>query len=428
MQIKPAANIRGETRVPGDKSISHRALLLGAVAEGETVLRGACPGRDCLSTADCLSRLGVSVRWDGETVAVQGVGLHGLKQPDGPLDAGNSATTARLLLGLLAGQDFDSVLTGDASLQRRPMGRVISPLSLMGASIAAEENECLPARVRGRMLTGIHYTLPVASAQVKSAVLLAGLGAEGVTTVAEPVPTRDHTERMLRQFGAQVLCGKGCPPVFRLAGGYPLRGCEVEVPGDFSAAAFLLTAALLLPDSEIRLRDVGINPTRTGLLDVLRRMGGNLSADPTGSGWEPVADLTARSSKLRGVTVSGAEIPRLIDELPVLCCAAALAEGETVIRDAQELRLKETDRIAAVCGEFSKAGVGIRETPDGLVIRGGAAIAPARFQARGDHRIAMACAVLGLCASGDSWVEDAETADVSFPGFFPLLQCLTKQG
>lgn len=424
--IRPIRRIVGEVRVPGDKSISHRALLLSALARGESVLQNLSPGADVRSTARCLRALGVSIGLDpegngpeGPTARVRGRGLCGLSPPSVPLDAGNSGTTMRLLAGILAGQPFESVLTGDASLRRRPMGRIIEPLSQMGASIESAEGRA-PLHIRGGGLKGIRYELPVPSAQVKSCVLLAGLFAEGLTTVIEPLPTRDHTERMLWQQGA---------PLERSGREIALRPCpeltplEMRVPGDLSSAAFWIAAATLLPGSELVVRDVGLNPTRTGFLTALQRMGARISTENLREeAGEPVGDLVVRGVEgLNAVEIAGAELPTLVDEVPLLAVVATRAEGTTVIRDAGELRVKETDRLRAVAENLRRMGARVEELADGLIVPGRQPLQGARLPGYGDHRIVMAFAIAGLIAQGETTLEGAEWVDISYPGFFEIL-------
>jgi 3-phosphoshikimate 1-carboxyvinyltransferase len=425
MVIKPAKRLRGEVSVPGDKSISHRSVMFGALADGKTHVRGFLPGADCLSTVDCFRKLGVTVEQLSPTeLIVHGVGLDGLKEPQDVLDVGNSGTTMRLLLGILAGQPFHAVMTGDASIRRRPMGRVTVPLREMGARIdGREEGRLAPLSVRGGRLQALRYESPVASAQVKSAILLAGLFAEGETGVKEPELSRDHTERMLRAFGVEVRDVDGYVTV---RGGSRLKACEIEVPGDISSAAFLLVAAAICPGSDVTIRGVGVNPTRTGILDVLTAMGASIERlNERESGGEPIADLRVQGGELRGTQVGGALIPRLIDEIPVLAVAATQAEGVTEIRDAEELKVKESNRIATTARELRKLGAEVEELEDGLRIvgktplKGGAVI-----DTYHDHRIAMAMAVAGLVASGETVVRDWEAVDVSFPGFAELMETL----
>lgn len=423
LQIKPARTLRGTVAVPGDKSISHRAVMLGALAEGETVIENFLPGEDCLSTIDCFRKLGVEITGpeDG-VVRVRGCGLYGLAEPKDILDAGNSGTTMRLMLGILAGQPFFSVITGDPSLRRRPMARVARPLVLMGAWIDGRQNGNLaPLAVRGGGLKPVDFSSPVASAQVKSAVLLAGLFAAGETAVTEPHRSRDHTERMLRQFGAAVDVSGN---TVRVKGGPRLAGRKVTVPGDISSAAFLMVAAAGIPGSDLTLAGVGVNPTRDGIIEVLREMGAGIELlNPREEGGEPVADIRVRyAGKLSGVSVGGETIPRLIDEIPALAVAAALAEGRTEIRDAAELKVKESDRIATVAGLLAGFGAAVEELPDGLLVQGGRPLEGCVCESHGDHRIAMAAAVAGLLAAGETVVRGAECIDVSFPGFPGVLE------
>lgn len=426
--IRPARRVQGEITVPPDKSLSHRALMLGAIARGRSLIKSLSPGGDVQSTLKCLSALGVKLeisRTGGkESVAIYGRGLYGLKPPKSTLDAGNSGTTMRLLAGILAGQPFPSTLSGDESLKRRPMGRIIEPLERMGARIESHKGRA-PLTIRGGRLKGICYELPVASAQVKSCLLLAGLYAQGETIVVEPIPTRDHTERLLERLGAD-LRREGNE--LTVIGGRELEGFEMEVPGDLSSAAFLIAAATLVPKSELVIHDVGVNPTRTGFLECLRAMGEEVEVlREWEQGGEPVADLVARAaSKLRAVEVGGALIPRLIDEIPLLAVLATQAEGTTVIRDARELRFKETDRLRAAALNLQRMGAQVEERPDGLVIPGPQRLKGARIESHGDHRIAMAFAIAALIAEGPTTIEGAEWADISFPGFFELLDTLTS--
>ncbi|MCE5233322.1 MAG: 3-phosphoshikimate 1-carboxyvinyltransferase [Mizugakiibacter sp.] len=416
----PSGPLRGELAVPGDKSVSHRAVMLAALADGASRIRGFLEGEDTRATAAVFARMGVRVEAPspGERI-VHGVGLHGLAAPERPLDCGNSGTGMRLLAGLLAGQAFDAELVGDASLSRRPMGRVIEPLTAMGASIETEPGGLPPLRIRGgRRLHGIAYAPPVASAQVKSAVLLAGLYAGGETAVRELRPTRDYTERMLGAFGWPVACGPGWA---RLAGGGGrLRATDVEVPADFSSAAFFIVAATLVPGSELRLRRVGLHPRRTGLLAALRRMGADIREDdPREEGGEPVADLIVRHAPLTGIDLPEALVADMIDEFPALFVAAAAARGSTTIRGADELRVKESDRIAVMAHGLRTLGVRVEERPDGAAIEGGA-IGPGEVDSAGDHRCAMAFAVAGLLARGPVRVGNCSNVATSFPGFIDL--------
>ena len=414
--LRRPARLAGTVRVPGDKSISHRAAILGALASGRSRARRFLAAADCRSTLDCLRALGVTSRLDGDTLEIDGAGLHGLREPADVLDAGNSGTSLRLLAGVLAGQPFTSVITGDDSLRERPVDRVVAPLREMGARLEARAGDRLPPlTIHGGSLHGIRYRLPVASAQVKSAVLLAGLFAEGETFVEEPVPTRDHTERLLHAMGAD-LRREG--PGVRLAPPAQLDPFDLDVPGDISSAAFWIVAAAAHPDAELHLPGVGVNPTRTGLLDALAMMGAKVDVgEERMAGDEPVADLTVRSAALRGIEIDGELVPRLIDELPVLAVAAAVAQGTTVVRDAAELRVKESDRIATIVAELAKLGVAIEERPDGFEIEGGG-LRGAAVAGHGDHRLAMALAVAGMLAGGETRLADDEAVTVSYPGFW----------
>lgn len=420
--IRPLARPRSRTvlRVPGDKSISHRAAILGAIAEGATVIEGFLTSEDCLNTLNALSSMGVSIRRDGELVHLTGVGLDGLREPHSVIDVGNSGTGIRLLTGLAAGQPFRTVLTGDASIRRRPMDRIVKPLTLMGARIRGEQGGSLaPLHVEGGNLRGIRYESPVASAQVKSAILLAGLYADGETTVTEPALSRDYTERMLTVFGGAVRRdGLSATVTPRPT----LRGQMLSVPGDISSAAFFIVAGLLAPDAEILIENVGVNPTRTGLLDALKMMGADLTIERERmQGGEPVADIRARTSSLRGAEFGGDMIVRMIDEIPILALAAARAEGETVVRDAAELRVKETDRVQTITAELGNLGVRVSPVPDGFRIRGRQRILGGETTSHGDHRIAMTAAIAGLIAEQPTTVRDVACVATSFPNFWELL-------
>lgn len=413
--------LHGAVTVPGDKSISHRAVMFGALASGDTHITGFLMGEDCLSTISCFRQMGVKIDVSDDEVVVHGAGMHGLQEPSELLYTGNSGTTTRLLCGILAGQPFRSVLSGDASIQKRPMGRIIKPLREMGANIDGKDGNLCPLTVSGSELHGITYTLPVASAQLKSAILLAGLFAEGETTVVEPAPSRDHTERMLRGLGVDVRTDGN---VITLTPPEQLTAVDVAVPGDISSAAYFLVAGCIVPNSEITIRNVGINPTRTGILDVLRDMGADIELVNCTDDVEPVCDIIVRSSRLHGTRIGGDIIPRLIDELPVIAVAAAFAEGETVICDAQELKVKESNRIAAMVSELSKTGCDITETEDGMVIRGGKPLHGAQFACYADHRVAMSMAVCALACKGDSVLEDPDCVAISYPTFFDALHGL----
>lgn len=418
-RAQPGRALGGEIRVPGDKSVSHRAIMLGAIAEGETRVEGFLEGEDTRATAAAFAAMGVSIAAPAEGERrVQGVGLHGLQAPSGPIDCGNAGTGMRLLAGLLAAQRFDSVLVGDESLSRRPMRRVIEPLARMGASIEAGEGGMPPLRIRGgQTLQGIHYPSPVASAQVKSAILLAGLYAHGETSVIEPHPTRDYTERMLVALGWPV---ESAPGRARLRGGLRLQGTRIVVPSDFSSAAFFLVAATLVPGSDLLLRGVGINPRRTGLLDVLRLMGADIELmEPRLEGGEPVADLRVRHAPLHGIEVPVVLVPDMIDEFPVLFVAAAAANGVTRVRGAAELRVKESDRIAVMAGGLRTLGIRVDEAGDGATIHGGS-FGGGQVDSRGDHRIAMSFVVAAQLASAPVEVLDCANVATSFPGFLEL--------
>lgn len=425
LTISKARGLKGVLSLPGDKSISHRAAILGSLAEGETRIASFLNTGDCLSTLRCLGALGV--RMDGvagETLIVHGRGLFGLVEPEDVLDAGNSATTARLLCGVLSGQKFFSVISGDESLRKRPMSRVTKPLIKMGAEIwGREDAECLPLAIRGGDLTGITFLSAVASAQIKSAILLAGLLAEGKTSVKEPYLSRDHTERMMKLMGADITAAE---TEVTITGRIPLNGVEIDIPGDASSAAFLIVAALITPESSLTLKQVGISATRTGFIDVLKEMGADIRFENIQlKSNEPRADIVVSSSKLRGVSVEGDIVPRLIDEVPVLAVAATQAEGETVFKGVQELRIKETDRIRALTSELAKLGAVVEEMPDGFVITGPSKFKGTTCSSRGDHRMAMALAVAGLVADGDTIIEGAESIDISFPGFEKVLKSVT---
>ena len=409
-KIKKAA---GQIKVPGDKSISHRAVMLGSLANGVTEISGFLKGADCLSTIDCFRKMGIDIDINGENVTVHGNGLRGLKKPDEMLYTGNSGTTTRLLCGILAGQNFDTSITGDASIQKRPMGRVVQPLSMMGAKI---ENEYCPLYITGTKLHGINYKMPVASAQVKTAIILAGLYADGETVIHEIEKSRDHTELMLSAMGADLTVDN---LEITVKPTNDLTAVNVDVPGDISSAAFFLVLGAIMPNSQITVTNVGINPTRTGIIDVLKDMGADITLENVHtSAGETVADITVRSSSLKGTTVGGDIIPRLIDELPIIAVAAVFADGQTVIKDAQELKVKETNRIRAVVDEFNKCGIDITETDDGMIINGGKSIHGADFKTYGDHRMAMSLTVLAQLANGESTLDDSDCACVSYPTFF----------
>ena len=413
MVIQKIKKAVGQIKVPGDKSISHRAVMLGSLASGVTEISGFLKGADCLSTIDCFRKMGIDIDINGENVTVHGNGLRGLKKPDEMLYTGNSGTTTRLLCGILAGQNFDTSITGDASIQKRPMGRVVKPLSMMGAKI---ENEYCPLYITGTKLHGIDYKMPVASAQVKTAIILAGLYADGETVIHEIEKSRDHTELMLSAMGADLTVDNLDITVKPTN---DLTAVNVDVPGDISSAAFFLVLGAIMPNSQITVTNVGINPTRTGIIDVLKDMGADITLENVHtSAGETVANITVRSSSLKGTTVGGDIIPRLIDELPIIAVAAVFADGQTVIKDAQELKVKETNRIRAVVDEFNKCGIDITETDDGMIINGGKSIHGADFKTYGDHRMAMSLTVLAQLADGESTLDDSDCACVSYPTFF----------
>ena len=424
-RVRPTPRLAGSADVPGDKSVSHRAALLGALAQGTTEIHGYLEAEDCLRTITAVQALGAEVTRKGPgQYRIEGCGRHGLREPSDVIDCGNSGTSARLLVGVLAGQPFWTMLTGDESLRTRPMGRVAEPLRRMGAAVVGRAGGSkLPLAVKGtRPLRAITHDSPVASAQVKSAVLLAGLYVDGPVSVSEPAPSRDHSERMLRQFGVRLVTDDRS---VTLTPG-DLRASAVRVPGDISSAAFLLVAASLIGDPGVTIRRVGVNPTRTGVLDVLQAMSANLRIDPVPAAGEaePAADIAMSASELKGTSIGGALIPRLIDEIPVLAIAAARARGVTTIGDAAELRVKESDRIAALSRELGKMGVAVRERPDGMTIEGPQRFCGARVTSGGDHRVAMALAVAGLVADGETVIEDTACVATSFPQFAAMLNAL----
>lgn len=419
MQIKKITRAAGELTVPGDKSISHRGVMLGAVANGITEISGFLRGADCLSTIDCFRKMGIDITDTGTDVIVRGRGLRGLGAPAQTLYTGNSGTTTRLLCGLLAGQPFDSVITGDASICKRPMRRVTEPLARMGARI---QGDFCPLHITGSKLRGIDYSMPVASAQVKTSLLLAGLYADGQTVIREKERSRDHTELMLGAMGADIKSDGGdiC-----LVPGRELCAQHITVPGDISSAAFFMVLGAIMPNSAVTIKNVGINPTRTGIIDVFKAMGADVRLENERvSAGEAAADITVSSSGMKGTVICGELIPRLIDELPVIAVAALFADGETVIKDAQELKVKETDRIHAVAAELAKCGADITETDDGMTIRGGKPLHGAAFRTYGDHRMAMSLAVLAQMADGDSEIDDEKCVEISYPGFFDDLYSL----
>ncbi len=441
-KISAPLSLKGEITLPGDKSISHRAAILNSIAMGsasvtkKATITNFSPGADCLSTVTCLRAMGVKADFlatrphgsgDATTLEIWGRGEEGLSEPEDVLDAGNSGTTMRLLTGLLASQPFLSIITGDDSLRSRPMSRIVQPLRLMGASIWGRKGDSLaPLVIKGGNLHGITYLLPVASAQLKSALLLAGLFATGETIIEEPIISRDHTEGMLKAMGAKINT-RGCHITLAPLT-HPLNAVDLRIPGDISSAACWLVAGALHPDACIRIKDVGVNPTRSGIIDILLEMGANLSIEnQREEGGEPIADLVIESSKLSGMEISGDMIPRAIDELPLLAVAAAVAQGTTIIRGAGELRAKETDRITTTMAELSRLGANIEELPDGMIITGGAPLEGRDCLSHNDHRLAMALGVAGLIARGETTIHESEAVDISYPSFWQDMELLTSR-
>lgn len=423
MIFQKAHHLKGEVTVPGDKSISHRAVMFGSLAEGTTEVLNFLQGADCLSTIDCFRKMGISIENTPEHILIHGKGLHGLKAPGSVLDTGNSGTTTRLISGILAAQPFETTLTGDASIQKRPMRRIMEPLSMMGANITSiNGNDCAPLCIKGAPLHGIHYHSKVASAQVKSAILLAGLYADGITSVTEPTVSRNHSEIMLNYFGASVQTEGTTASV------YPnpdLHGQKVSVPGDISSAAYFIAAGLLVPGAEVLIRNVGINPTRDGILKVAQAMGGNITCLNVRNEGEPIADLLVRYGTLHGITIEGDIIPTLIDELPIINVMASCAEGTTIIRDAAELKVKESNRIDVMVEHLRTMGCDITGTDDGMIINGGQPLHGAVIDSHMDHRIAMSFAIASLIADGDTEIKGSDIVTISYPDFYHDLQRLT---
>ncbi|MCI7227566.1 MAG: 3-phosphoshikimate 1-carboxyvinyltransferase [Lachnospiraceae bacterium] len=418
-------SLKGEVSIPGDKSISHRAVMFGSLAEGTTEVTNFLQGADCLSTISCFRKLGIEIENTSQRILIHGKGLHGLTEPSDTLDTGNSGTTTRLISGILAGQRFTTILNGDASIQTRPMKRIITPLSIMGADITSlKGNDCAPLRICGGQLHGIAYKSPVASAQVKSCVLLAGLYADAPTSVTEPVLSRNHTELMLAGFGAHVASSGTTATIEPEP---DLNGMKIEVPGDISSAAYFLAAGLMIPNSEILIKNVGINPTRDGILRVAKEMGGDITIlNEKTSGGEPTCDLLVRSSSLKGVTIGGKIIPTLIDEIPMIAVMACFAEGITTIKDAQELKVKESNRIDTVVTNLKAMGAHIEATDDGMIIEGGYPLHGAVIDSHLDHRIAMSFAIGALGADGETRIEGAECVKISYPEFYQTLENLIQ--
>ncbi len=430
MIFQKCGPLKGTIKVPGDKSISHRAIMFGALAEGITEITNFLQGADCLSTIRCFRQMGIEIdnQASSDYVVIHGKGLHGLTRPKDILDVGNSGTTLRLISGILSGQSFDVSLTGDESIQRRPMGRVMTPLSKMGADIKSiKDNDCVPLIINGTTknhtkLTGIHYNSPVASAQIKSSVLLAGLYAEGETSVTEPSLSRNHTELMLTEFGATVT---SIGNTVKILPNPILTGRKISVPGDISSAAYFIAAGLLVPNSEIVIKNVGINPTRDGILRVCRQMGANITLENIiDNGGEPVADLVVTHSELKGCEIGGDIIPTLIDEIPIIAILACFAEGRTIIKDASELKVKESNRIDVMVENLSRMGADITATADGMIINGGKPLHGAKVESKFDHRIAMSFTIASLLADGDTDIKDAECVDISYPDFYSDVRSL----
>lgn len=429
MELSNITGLRGEVNIPGDKSISHRCVMFGSIAKGITEVQNFLQGADCKATIDCFRKLGIEIENNNSSVIVHGKGLHGLSAPSDILDVGNSGTTTRLISGILVGQSFDSKLSGDASLNSRPMRRIMEPLTQMGANISSIlRNDCAPLYITPGHLHGIHYNSPVASAQVKSCVLLAGLYADGETSVTEPSLSRNHTELMLKEFGADLhttheLDSPKATAIIRPC--EELYGQKITVPGDISSAAYFIVAGLLVPDSEILIKNTGINPTRAGILKVCEDMGGDITLlNQRVEGGEPIADILVRTSQLHGVTIEGDIIPTLIDEIPVIAVMAAMAEGTTFIRDAAELKVKETDRIETVTDNLKAMGCDVLPTDDGMIIKGGKPLHGATIHTLLDHRIAMAFSIAALVAEGNTKILDSHCVDVSYPTFYDTFEGL----
>ena len=425
MIFKKTKHLKGEITVPGDKSISHRSIMLGSIASGITEVHGFLNGADCISSMNCFRQMGVDIDYDGSIVTIHGNGLHGLKAPADTLDVGNSGTTTRLMSGILAAQNFSSRVIGDDSICRRPMKRIITPLAMMGADITSERgNDCATLIINGRKLKGIHYDSPVASAQVKSCVLLAGLYADGETSVTEPYVSRNHTELMLNAFGGSCTT---LGTTATVTSDPVLTGQKIVVPGDISSAAYFLVAGLIAENSEITIKNVGINPTRDGIIDVIKMMGGDITfANVNADSGEPTADITVKTSSLKGCVIEGDIIPKLIDEIPVIAILACFAEGETVIKDAAELKVKESNRIDVMVNNLSAMGADITGTDDGMIIRGGKPLHSAVIHSKKDHRIAMSFAVAAICAEGETEILDANCVNISYPDFYRDLENLQK--
>lgn len=425
MKLTRTKGLHGTISIPGDKSISHRSIMFGSIAEGTTTIRNFLMGADCLATIDCFRSMGIAIDVSDEVVTVHGKGLHGLTKPDKTLDVGNSGTTTRLISGILSGQDFDVTLSGDESLNSRPMKRIMTPLNAMGANITSVHNNgCAPLSIKGSKIKAFHYDSPVASAQVKSAVLLAGLYGDGPTSVTEPAVSRNHTELMLQSFGVDVRCEGKTATV------YPpetMTGQDIVVPGDISSAAYFIVAGLITPDSQITMKHVGINPTRDGIIKVCQAMGADITlSNVQDDNGEPTADITVKSSKLHGTIIGGDLIPTLIDELPIIAVLACFAEGETVIKNAEELKVKESNRIDLMVNNLVRMGADAIATEDGMIIHGGKPLHGISINCKYDHRIAMTFSIAGINADGETVIEDAQCVDVSYPTFYDTLKQLAQ--
>lgn len=423
--IKPAKNICKTVTVPGDKSISHRSIMLSSIANGDTHVSGFLTGEDCLSTISCFKKLGIDIEVNGTNVTVHGKGINGLTAPSETLDVGNSGTTLRLMSGLLSAQPFTTHITGDSSIQKRPMGRVATPLEKMGSKLLSKDEKLTaPLTIKGTKLKAIDYTLPVASAQVKSAIILAGLYADGITKITEPEVTRDHTEIMLNYFGADIKKEGNTIIVTPVK---EIIAKDIEVPGDISSAAYFIAAALICKNSNIIINNVGVNSTRTGIITAFREMGADIELlnERIVCG-EPVADISAKTSKLHGTIIKGDIIPKLIDEIPVIASVACYAEGETIIADAQELKVKESNRIKTMTSELSKMGADITETDDGMIIKGVKSLHGTKCESYNDHRVAMSISIAALGAEGETEITNSECVDISFPGYFTLLDSVKE--
>ncbi len=424
MIFKRVKSLNGELNIPGDKSVSHRSIMMGAIAEGITEVYGFLNGADCISSMNCFRQMGVDIEYDETIVTIHGNGLHGLKKPTGTLDVGNSGTTTRLMSGILAAQPFTSRIIGDASICKRPMKRIMTPLHQMGADITSERgNDCAPLIIKGQPLKGIHYDSPVASAQVKSCILFAGLYADGITSVTEPYLSRNHTELMFQSFGVPIST-EGTTVTITPA--QKLVGQKIMVPGDISSAAYFIVAGLITPDSCITIKNVGINPTRDGILEVVEKMGGNISYSNVSKDGEPTCDITVQTSELTGCVIEGEIIPKLIDEIPIIAVLACFAKGTTIIKDAAELKVKESNRIDEMVNNLSAMGADITATEDGMIINGGRTLHGAVINSKLDHRIAMSFAIAGLNADGETEIIGADNVETSYPAFYSDLNKLMR--